>query len=111
MKRDFGAGPSRMIAAFGPGICADHYEVGPELRKHFGAFVRERNDAFSLDLEGFNRSLLLESGIKEKNIVPAPFCTYERPDLFFSFRRDGKILGEMWALLGMTGPLPIQPKT
>jgi hypothetical protein len=97
----FGAKPGTMIAAFGPGICTGHYEVGPEFRDRFDGFVERREGKLYLDLEGFNRSLLLSSGLQKENIVPAPFCTFERSDLFFSYRRDGRILGEMWALLGM----------
>ena len=97
----FGAEPQKMFAAFGPGICPEHYEVGDEFRGRFGEHVGEREGKLYLDLEGFNTSVLLELGIPEENIVPSPYCTYERADLFFSYRRDGKILGEMWAILGM----------
>ena len=101
MVHDLGARPRRLIAAFGPGICFEHYEVGPEFRETFGEFVCERDGKLLLDLETFNRSFLLDLGVKDKNIIPSPFCTFEREDLFFSYRRDGEILGEMWALLGM----------
>jgi YfiH family protein len=101
MVRSFGAEQDRMIAAFGPGICVEHYEVNPDFWSTFGGFVRSREDKVCLDLEGFNRSILIENGLKEENIIPSPFCTFEHPDLFFSHRRDGGIMGEMWALLGM----------
>lgn len=99
MKDIFGTDPSKLIAIFGPGISKNHYEVGEDVASLFGRYVEKRNNKFFLDLYAFNKDKLLNVGVLPSNITRPPACTYERDDLFYSYRRDRKIIGEMWALL------------
>jgi hypothetical protein len=95
----FGTRPDKLEVLFGPGISSDVYTVGEEVAKLFGKYAEKRKGNYFLDLYGFNRDELIKVGVLPTNIAEPPACTYKRPDLFFSYRRDGKILGEMRALL------------
>jgi len=56
-----------------------------------------------LDLTLANEMLFLESGIRPNRIYSADLCTFSRPDLFFSHRRDGSNRGSMAAFLQLKG--------
>ncbi len=97
LVRELRSDPDSIHAVIGPGICVNHYEVGEEFREYmkFQPFLKEIKGKLHLDLHEYIKSELKDNDIY--NIVDSPFCTYEREDLFWSKRRDGKILGEMWA--------------
>ncbi len=81
----FGSSPEDMVAAFGPGICGKCYEVGEDLREFFPPdFFHTRDGKLYLDIFEFNRSILVEHGIKI--IIPPPACTYE-DDRLYSYRK------------------------
>jgi YfiH family protein len=98
MQTDFGSAPRNMIAAIGPSIGPECYEVdeavmGP-LRGTFPswnevAWSRE-NGRWSLDLAKLNRMELIQAGVPEVNVYSFGMCTCCRSDLFYSFRRDGR---------------------
>ncbi len=94
--RELRSDPDSIHAVIGPGICVKHYEVGDEFAeiKKFQPFLKKIRGKLHFDLHEFIKNELKENDIY--NIVESPFCTYERDDLFWSKRRDGKILGEMW---------------
>lgn len=81
MKQYFDTTPKNLIVGIGPCICVKHYEVDeavlPGAKGHF-------------DLRIANRIQLIEAGVKTKNIEIMPYCTYERTDLFYSYRAEGK---------------------
>lgn len=98
MQHEFGCDPSRMVAAIGPAIGPECYEVdepvmGP-VRDAF-PFWKETaeargNDRWSLDLAKANRIELAAAGLKERNIHNLGLCTACHPDRFYSFRREGR---------------------
>ena len=98
MGKEYGADPRRMVAAIGPAVGPECYEVddavmGP-VKEHF-TFWREvasprENGRWSLDLVKTNAMILVESGLSEKNIHSLGICTSCRKDLFYSFRAEGK---------------------
>lgn len=98
MQELFGSNPSRMIAAIGPAIGPECYEVddpviGP-LRAAF-PFWRDLvsprgHGKWWLDLAKANRLALMQSGLLEENIYYLGMCTFCRSDLFYSYRREGK---------------------
>ena len=99
MGRRFGSSPANLLAAFGPGICADCYEVGSELIEAFSArFSREElgelfrpkeNGKYLLDLRQAIVMELIRAGIEPSNIFDTGICSYES-DRFASYRRDGR---------------------
>jgi len=98
LRDEFGSEPSRIIAAIGPAIGPECYEVdepvmGP-VREAF-PFWREvatprGNDRWGLDLVKANRIELVEAGLAESNIHALGMCTSCRRDLFYSFRAEGR---------------------
>ena len=98
MHEEFGSEPARLIAAIGPAIGPECYEVdevvlGP-VREAF-SFWKEvstprGNDRWSLDLVKANKLELLQIGLAEKNVHALGLCTSCRRDLFYSFRAEGR---------------------
>jgi YfiH family protein len=98
MSEEFGSEPSRMIAAIGPAIGPECYEVdepvmGP-VREAFSFWPEvtsaRGSDHWSLDLVKANRMELMQIGLEEKNIHSTKMCTSCRKDLFYSFRAEGR---------------------
>lgn len=86
---------SRWRAWIGPAIGQAAFEVGEEVRKAFvdndattaSYFVPGRAHRWHADLAGLAAYRLAKLGV---NLVEASgLCTYARPDLFYSYRRDG----------------------
>ncbi len=98
MSEEFGAEPSRMIAAIGPAIGPECYEVDePVIGPVRGAFsfwndvaAPRGNGRWSLDLAKANRLELLQIGLAEKNIHSVGMCTSCRRDMFYSYRAEGR---------------------
>ncbi len=98
MQDEFGSNPAQLIAAFGPAIGPECYEVdevvmGP-VREAFPfwkdlASPRAR-EKWSLDLVNANRMELLQAGLQGKNIYSLGMCTFCRRDMFYSFRAEGR---------------------
>ena len=98
MSEEFGSEPSRMIAAIGPAIGPECYEVdepviGP-VREAFSFWEEVTaplgNDRWSLDLAKANRMELMQIGLLDKNIHSVGMCTACRKDLFYSYRAEGR---------------------
>jgi copper oxidase (laccase) domain-containing protein len=89
MGNEFGCDPSLLRAAIGPSLgpcCAEfvtYREIFPE---GFSAFMTREN---YFDLWAVSRSQLLASGLKDRHIESADWCTRCRTDLFFSHRGEG----------------------
>lgn len=95
-----GADRSRIVAALGPMIRQQNYEVGPEFVARFreadeanASFFTpsERKDHAMFDLAGYAAMRLARAGIG--TIEDLKICTYAEPERFFSYRRMTK-LGE-----------------
>ncbi len=98
MQNEFGSDPERIIAAIGPAICPECYEVdepvmGP-LRETFSFWEEiassRWNGRWSLDLAKLNRIELIQAGLSEINVYSFGLCTCCMSDLFYSFRREGR---------------------
>jgi YfiH family protein len=105
--RDMGADPARCVAAIGPSIGVDAFEVGGEVldafRRAFGpeAPVRRRDDGKGhVDLREAVRRQLVEAGIPDDRIDLTDRCTVRDRDEFFSHRRDDGVTGRMAAIVG-----------
>ena len=98
MHEEFGSEPAQLIAAIGPAIGPECYEVDEvvmgRVREAF-SFWKEvstprGNDRWSLDLVTANKLELLQIGLAEKNVHALGLCTSCRRDLFYSFRAEGR---------------------
>jgi copper oxidase (laccase) domain-containing protein len=54
-----------------------------------------------LDLRKANRSQLLAAGLRAKNIFVSDLCTACRPDLLFSYRKQGPHSGRLLSVVGI----------
>ncbi len=108
----YGSNPADLICAIGPAACGKNYEIGQDViddfRDKFGDqsekyFSPTREGHALVDLHLANRDQLIECGIAPENIYAAPFCTMERPDLFFSYRLEKQKYGKTGRLLSVVG--------
>ena len=98
MARRFDTNPQNIIAAFGPGICGNCYEVGDELVAAFskrfspdgarGFFTPKAKGKHLLDLRKVVSLELFCMGIQKENVHDLSICSYESED-YPSFRRNG----------------------
>ncbi len=111
LNEKYGADPSDMIAAIGPAALCGNYEIGEDVITAFAEnfenseryFTATREGHALVDLHAANRDQLLNVGVEEQNINLAPFCTMERTDLFFSYRREKQTNGKTGRLLSVIG--------
>jgi polyphenol oxidase len=101
-----GAPATDLWVALGPAAGSCCYEVGDELRAHFAAdeqrfFVPGRGAKPHLDVRGVNEHQLRAAGVRPDRIAHVAECTQCRPDLYYSYRREGKGTGRMISYVGL----------
>ena len=111
MREEYGTRPEDVIAAIGPSICQDCYEVSEdvidEFRKVYAPekqkeiFYRKENGKYQLDLWKANRILLMNSGIRPENMNISELCTCCNSELLFSHRASQGKRGNRAAFLGI----------
>ena len=104
MENMFGTHPNDLVAFIGPsaGVCC--YEVGEEVAEEFDHqfVIRREGSKPHLDLKSHNTFLLLRAGVPKMNIEVSDYCTICTPDLFHSYRRQGKLSGRMMGVIGIS---------
>lgn len=103
--------PGELIAAIGPAALCGRYEVGRDVIDEFGQHFADSSRYFKetrpghalVDLHAANRDQLLNAGLNASAIFSAPYCTMERGDLFFSYRREKAVYGKTGRLLSVIG--------
>jgi polyphenol oxidase len=112
MAAEFGSKPQNLFVAFGPAICAEHYDVTTakddrvhQFEKLFGqesgAVVR-KSGKIAFDLPQACKELCVKHGVKPGNIQLSGVCTYEQPDLWASYRREGERLShDIWSFISL----------
>lgn len=78
-------------AVIGPGICQDHYEVGPEVIEAMGEDGVAHSNGRHLDLKGIIETRLNRAGARHVHVINR--CTHCEPEYFFSHRRDSGVTG------------------
>lgn len=111
MAEEFDTDPSDIIAATGPCICRDCFEVGADLGEKFqsefgypGISRPGRQGKAYVDLELAAAVQFVEAGIRPESITLMNACTYENRQHFFSHRRDKGITGSMAAYIKLIQP-------
>ncbi len=109
MKHEYGTRPEDVIAAIGPSICQECFEVGPEVIEAFHEeFDRQHWDKLSyakpngkhqLDLWAANRIIFEEARVLPQQIHTTDICTHCNPDLLFSHRAMGEKRGNLAAFM------------
>jgi hypothetical protein len=112
-----------LVAAIGPCIGPDAFEVGPEVAEAFwerfgrdSALVRARrraggDDKFDVDLSGALREHLIACGASPGAIDMLAQCTFSNPERFFSHRRERGMTGRMAGFIGMAQGDAMNPTT
>jgi hypothetical protein len=98
--------PQRCIAAIGPCIDMEAFEVGHEVLAEFErcfgkqAVCRRRDDGKGrVDLREAVRLQLVAAGVRADQIDSTDACTFSNADEFFSHRRENGATGRMAALI------------
>jgi YfiH family protein len=108
-----GVNPRNCIAALGPAACVECYEVGQDVidryKKEFGYWKKlliglTKEGKARLDIVAANLQQLMFCGFGEDQIYVARYCTMHQNDLFFSYRREGKLapsgVGRLLSVVG-----------
>lgn len=111
MCAEYGSRPEDILAAIGPSICQDCYEVSEDVierfRKEFREdlwerlFYKKKNGKYQLNLWEANRQVFLEAGIRGEHIAVTNVCTHCNPDILFSHRKTGGERGNLSAFLAL----------
>ena len=109
MRREFGSDPSDLIAAIGPSVGPDDYEVGESLLDAFAEAGHSRADIDRwfirskprphLDLWAANRDQLAAAGLRDDHIYICGLSTVSHPDVFDSYRVAGEKAGRMAGII------------
>jgi YfiH family protein len=111
LARELGSAPADLIAAIGPSISAERYEVGQDVRtrflaagfsaeeisRWFRAGARPGHWLFDGGRSAYDQ--LEAAGLPAGSIHLSGLCTATYPDLFCSYRRDGKGAGRIAAAI------------
>lgn len=111
MQEQYGCSPADILAAVGPSICQDCYEVSEDVivqfREHFAEkdwpelFYKKENGKYQLDLWKANELVFLEAGIHKEHIAVTNLCTHCNSDILYSHRTTGDKRGNLCAFLAL----------
>jgi YfiH family protein len=128
LQMKFATNPLDLLSAIGPSIGPCCYEVGTEVATQFHSQFADAPAWFDefrtgdepnpvqwlnrmppghqpppknvhLDLKKANRAQLLAAGLRPQNIFTCDLCTACRPDLLFSYRKQGPQSGRMMSVI------------
>lgn len=106
----FGCDPKNIIAAIGPSICKNCYEVDSPVYDPISSidylnkdkiFKSKGNGKYMFDLWETNRQILINAGIRPENIDVTDLCTNCNPDVFHSHRFTGGKRGILAAMIAL----------
>jgi YfiH family protein len=111
LETEYGASVSNLRVAIGPAANTCCYEVGNDVIEKFKErfvssehlFTPTRTGHARIDLHTANRDQLIAAGVQPERIHLAPFCTMDRNDLFFSYRREKSLHGRVGRLMSVIG--------
>lgn len=111
MRKEYGTDPAQVVAAIGPSICQDCYEVSEDViekfRENFDKalwpelFYEKADGKYQLNLWRANQAVLAEAGVPKENIAVTNLCTHCNPDILFSHRSTGTARGNLSAFLAL----------
>ena len=121
MGEEYGCRPENIIAAIGPSICMDCYEVSEDVIEAFqklfsqerykqivgeqgkigwqDIFYAKSNGKYQLDLWKANEAILLGAGILPQHLAVTDVCTCCNPKVLFSHRASQGKRGNIGAFL------------
>lgn len=109
MQKEYGTNPKDVIAAVGPSICQDCYEVSEDVIEQFREnfdkkdweklFYRKENGKYQLNLWNANEIVFTEAGIQKEHMAITNLCTCCNPDVLFSHRASQGKRGNLGAFM------------
>lgn len=109
MTKAFGTKPEDVVAAIGPSICQDCYEVSGDVIGAFqkaydpglwpSLFYEKENGKYQLNLQQACFENFLSSGLLPEHISLPDLCTCCNPELLYSHRASGGKRGNLAAFL------------
>ena len=111
MQEEYGSNPENIIAAIGPSICQDCYEVSEdvivEFQNHFDKkywkdlYYKKENGKYQLNLWKANEIVLEEAGVLKEHIAVTNLCTCCNHETLFSHRASKGKRGNLAAFLAL----------
>ena len=111
MGEYFGSDPADILAAVGPSVCMDCYEVSGDVIEKFRQvfdeklwpelFYEKENGKCQLDLWKANELIFLESGILPEHMAVTNLCTHCNSEILYSHRAAGDKRGNLCAFLAL----------
>ena len=111
MTEHFGSDPADILAAVGPSVCADCYEVSGDVIERFqeafeekfwtDLFRRKENGKYQLDPWKANELIFLEAGIDPEHMAVTNVCTHCNSRILYSHRTMGDHRGNLCAFLAL----------
>jgi YfiH family protein len=104
--REMRVDPGGVVAAIGPAISFESFEVGPEVLQQFtkafgpeAPLRRASTGKGYVDIRECLRRQLIAAGVPENQIDTTDRCTFRDRDEFYSHRRDKGVTGRMAAMI------------
>lgn len=111
MQEEYGSNPEDIIAAVGPSICQDCYEVSEDVivefqqsfdKEHWEHFYYQKeNGKYQLNLWKANEIVLEEAGILKEHMAVTNLCTCCNHEMLFSHRASKGKRGNLAAFLAL----------
>ena len=111
MEKQYGTDPEQVVAAIGPSICQDCYEVSGDVIEKFREtfdealwpelFYEKGNGKYQLNLWRANQLVLTEAGVRKEQLAVTNVCTHCNPNILFSHRSAGTARGNLSAFLAI----------
>ena len=103
MVQKYKSSPENIVAAIGPSISPDIYEVGNEVVEEVKKSIpnaelllhKNSSGKYHGNLWEANRQILLENGLLEKHIEIFGECSFTQDNKYFSARKEGIDTGRM----------------
>ncbi len=107
MQKHYGSSPADILAAIGPSIGPDHYEVGPDVviqvQQAFGndaaSLLSAGSGSMKFDLWAANRLLLEQAGVRQVEV--AGLCTACHTGDWYSHRAEKGRTGRFGAMIAL----------
>ena len=111
MQEKFSSDPADILAAVGPSVCMECYEVSSDVIDRFKESFEEKfweelfyekpDGKYQLDLWKANERILLETGIVPEHIAVTNVCTHCNSRILYSHRATGDKRGNLCAFLAL----------
>ena len=111
MHDNFGSDPADILAAVGPSVCQDCYEVSADVIDRFKEvfdrsawdelFYEKPDGKYQLDLWKANEKIFLEAGIRKDHIAVTNVCTHCNSGILYFHRAMGDKRGNLCAFLAL----------